>query len=78
MEGAELNDQENNCVDRLILYLDGNLITLNSQLNPDNFDRTLTIIFDKTSQIIYDLVQNGMEVNQHNFQCNSNEKNVMW
>lgn len=68
MEGAELVNQENNCVDRLMQYLDENLTTLSSQLNPDNFDRTLTIIFDKLSRIIYELVENGIEVNPHNFQ----------
>lgn len=63
MEGAELVNQENNSVDRLMQYLDENLTTLSSQLNPDNFDRTLTIIFDKLSRIIYELVENGIEVN---------------
>uniref|UniRef100_A0A1B6MMV1 C2 domain-containing protein n=1 Tax=Graphocephala atropunctata TaxID=36148 RepID=A0A1B6MMV1_9HEMI len=61
MEGAELADQENNCVDRLMQYLDENLTTLSCQLNPDNFDRTLTIIFDKLSRIMFDLVENGLE-----------------
>lgn len=62
MEGAELVNQENNHVDRLMQYLDENLTTLSSQLNPDNFERTLTITFDKLNNIMYELVENGIEV----------------
>lgn len=62
MEGAELLNQDNNSVDRLMQYLDDNLTTLNSQLNPDNFERTLSIIFSKLSNIMYDLVEASLEV----------------
>lgn len=65
MEGAELANQENNSVDRLMQYLDENLTTLSSQLNPDNFERILAITFDKLSRIMYDLVENGLEVRLH-------------
>ncbi|XP_054263461.1 protein unc-13 homolog 4B-like isoform X2 [Macrosteles quadrilineatus] len=61
MEGAELADQENNSVDRLMQYLDENLTTLGSQLNPDNFDRILNITFNKLANIMYELVENGLE-----------------
>lgn len=62
MEGAELLNQDNNSVDRLMQYLDGNLTTLHSQLNPDNFERILSIIFSKLSNIMYDLVEVSLEV----------------
>lgn len=65
MEGAELADQENNSVDRLMQYLDENLTTLGSQLNPDNFDRILNITFNKLANIMYELVENGLEVKNY-------------
>lgn len=61
MEGAELLNQDNNSVDRLMQYLDDNLTTLHSQLNPDNFERILLIIFSKLSSIMYDLVETSLE-----------------
>lgn len=62
MEGAELLNQDSNSVDRLMQYLDENLVTLHSQLNPDNFDRILSIVFEKVAKIIYDLVESSLEV----------------
>lgn len=62
MEGAELLNQDSNSVDRLMQYLDDNLTTLHSQLNPDNFERILSIIFSKLSSVMYDLVETSLEV----------------
>uniref|UniRef100_A0A1B6D354 C2 domain-containing protein n=1 Tax=Clastoptera arizonana TaxID=38151 RepID=A0A1B6D354_9HEMI len=61
MEGAELLNQDSNSVDRLMQYLDENLVTLHSQLNPDNFDRILNIVFEKVAKIIYDVVESSLE-----------------
>lgn len=62
MEGAELLNQDSNSVDRLMQYLDDNLTTLHSQLNPDNFERILSIIFSKLASVMYDLVETSLEV----------------
>ncbi|RZF34138.1 hypothetical protein LSTR_LSTR003548 [Laodelphax striatellus] len=61
VEGAELLNQENNSVDRLMQYLEESLCTLSSQLNPENFDRILSIIWTKLAQIMYNLVESSLE-----------------
>ncbi|XP_039281647.1 protein unc-13 homolog 4B [Nilaparvata lugens] len=61
VEGAELLNQENNSVDRLMMYLDNSLCTLHSQLNPENFERILSIIWTKLAQIMYNLVESSLE-----------------
>nr|CAD7408512.1 unnamed protein product [Timema cristinae] len=61
MEGAELLNQDCNTVDRLMNYLDDNLVTLHSQLNVDNFDRILAIIWEKLSLVMYALVESNLE-----------------
>nr|CAD7447691.1 unnamed protein product [Timema bartmani] len=61
MEGAELLNQDCNTVDRLMKYLDDNLVTLHSQLNVDNFDRILAIIWEKLSLVMYALVESNLE-----------------
>lgn len=62
LEGAELLRQENNCMDRLMKYLDDNLLTLHSHLNTDNFNRILAIIWENLSRTMYDLVESNLEV----------------
>jgi len=62
LEGAELLRQENNCMDRLMKYLDDNLLTLHSHLNTDNFKRILAIIWENLSHTMYDLVESNLEV----------------
>jgi hypothetical protein len=62
LEGAEFLKQENNCVDRLMKYLDDNLLTLHSHLNTDNFNRILSIIWENLSHTMYDLVESNLEV----------------
>ncbi|XP_075222315.1 C2 and C2B_Munc13-like domain-containing protein staccato isoform X2 [Lycorma delicatula] len=61
LEGAELLNQESNRVDRLMQYLEDNLVTLSSQLNADNFDRILNILYEKLAYIMYDLVESNLE-----------------
>jgi len=62
LEGAELLRQENNCMDRLMKYLDDNLLTLHSHLNTDNFNRIVAIIWENLSHTMYDLVESNLEV----------------
>lgn len=62
MEGAELLNQESNSVDRLMQYLDENLITLNEHLNEDNFQGFLNIIWDRVAKLLTDLVESSLEV----------------
>jgi len=62
LEGAELLNQESNSVDRLMQYLDDNLVTLHDQLNQDNFQSMLNITWDKVAKILYDLVETNLEV----------------
>ncbi|XP_066997069.2 protein unc-13 homolog 4B isoform X2 [Anabrus simplex] len=61
VEGAELLHQDNNCIDRLMKYLDDNLSTLHSGLNEENFDRILAIIWENLSHLLKNLVQNSLE-----------------
>lgn len=61
MQGAELLNQESNCVDRLMKYLDDNLLTLHSHLNTDNFTRILSIIWENLSHTMYELVESNLE-----------------
>ncbi|KAK9497100.1 hypothetical protein O3M35_004477 [Rhynocoris fuscipes] len=61
LEGAEIIDQGNNHVERLMQYLDDNLITLNSQLNNENFDRILSILWDKIYEILKEVVADSLE-----------------
>ncbi|XP_069677889.1 protein unc-13 homolog 4B isoform X4 [Periplaneta americana] len=61
LQGAELLNQESNSVDRLMKYLDDNLLTLHSHLNTDNFTRILSIIWENLSHTMYDLVASNLE-----------------
>ena len=61
-EGAELSDTTSNAMDRLMEYLDSNLITLHDNLNEDNFQRILTVIWEIMADILYQLVNSNLEV----------------
>lgn len=63
MEGAELIDTTSNAMDRLLQYLDSNLATLHDNLNEDNFNRVLLVIWEIISQTLYELVNINLEVN---------------
>ncbi|CAH1393927.1 unnamed protein product, partial [Nezara viridula] len=61
LEGGEILNQGNNHMERLINYLDENLTTLHSQLNSDNFEKTLAILWDKIYSILNELIQDSLE-----------------
>ncbi|CAL7938780.1 unnamed protein product [Xylocopa violacea] len=61
MEGAELIDTTSNSMDRLLQYLDTNLMTLHDNLNKDNFERVLLVIWDIISDTLYQLVHTNLE-----------------
>ncbi|KAG7190821.1 hypothetical protein KM043_006889 [Ampulex compressa] len=61
MEGAELIDTTSNAMDRLLQYLDGNLTTLHDNLNEDNFQRVLLVIWGIMAETLYELVHNNLE-----------------
>lgn len=62
MEGAELIDTTSNAMDRLLQYLDSNLTTLHDNLNEDNFNRVLLVIWEIMSETLYKLVNTNLEV----------------
>lgn len=62
MEGAELIDTTSNAMDRLLQYLDSNLATLHDNLNEDNFNRVLLVIWEIMSETMYKLVNTNLEV----------------
>lgn len=64
IEGAELYNQDNNSVDRLMMYVDNNLNTLNRELNGENFSRTLEIVWNMLGDILGDIIQSNLEVNK--------------
>ncbi|KAK0074327.1 hypothetical protein PV326_012540, partial [Microctonus aethiopoides] len=61
MEGAELIDTTSNAMDRLLQYLDSNITTLHDNLNEDNFERVLLVIWEIMSETLYKLVNNNLE-----------------
>ncbi|CAH1131281.1 unnamed protein product [Ceutorhynchus assimilis] len=61
IEGAELCDQDSNCIDRLMMYVDENLGTLNTELNEENFNRILEIVWESLSETINELIRNNLE-----------------
>ncbi|EEB13180.1 conserved hypothetical protein [Pediculus humanus corporis] len=61
MEGAELLHRESNSVERLMQYLDENLIMLNNQLNEDNFQGILNVIWNTVALLLNQLVKNSLE-----------------
>jgi NADPH-dependent curcumin reductase CurA len=62
MEGAELIDTTSNAMDRLLQYLDNNLLTLRNNLNEDNFKRILLVIWEIISQTLLELINANLEV----------------
>ncbi|KAF2898858.1 hypothetical protein ILUMI_07316 [Ignelater luminosus] len=61
IEGAELLHQDSNSIDKVMRYLDNNLATLHEELNEDNFERILEIIWDYLGNILTDLIQSNIE-----------------
>lgn len=64
MEGAELSDTTSNSMDKLLEYLDTNLITLHDNLNEDNFQRILMVIWEIMADTLCQLVHSNLEVKQ--------------
>lgn len=62
VEGAELFHQDCNSIDRVMMYLDNNLHILHDQLNEENFNRILDIIWSYLNDILQDLIQANLEV----------------
>lgn len=61
-EGAELIDTTSNAMDRLLQYLDSNIVTLHDNLSEANFERVLLVIWEIMSKTLYDLVNDNLEV----------------
>lgn len=62
VEGAEVLHQDSNSMDRLMMYLEDSLNTLNTVLYENNFERMLSSIWRELSAILYDLVQSNLDV----------------
>ncbi|EEZ97425.2 BAI1-associated protein 3-like Protein [Tribolium castaneum] len=61
IEGAELFNQDSNSIDRLMLYVDSNLSTLHNELNEENFNRVLEIVWDNLDGILKEIIQSNLE-----------------
>ncbi|KAK9880351.1 hypothetical protein WA026_010235 [Henosepilachna vigintioctopunctata] len=61
VEGAELFNQDSNSIDRLMMYVDNNLSTLNRELNEENFDRTINMVWEQLSKILLDIIETNLE-----------------
>lgn len=61
-EGAELLHQDSNSMDRIMMYLEDSLQTLNSELNEVNFERILDAIWTELAFILKELVHNNIDV----------------
>ncbi|CAB0028546.1 unnamed protein product [Trichogramma brassicae] len=64
MEGAEHQQQHDanssNSMDRLMEYLDSNLITLHDNLSEDNFQRILMVIWEVMAEVLNQLVNSNL------------------
>lgn len=64
IEGAELCDQDSNSIDRLMMYVDENLETMHRELNEENFNRTMEIVWDVLSKTLNEIIQTSLEVSK--------------
>lgn len=62
MEGAEVLHQDSNSMERLMMYLEESLKTLNTELNEINFERILSAIWEELAIILRELVQTNLDV----------------
>lgn len=62
IEGAELCNQDSNSIDRLMMYVDENLETMHRELNDENFNRTMEIVWDVLSKTLNEIIQTSLEV----------------
>lgn len=77
MEGAEVLHQDSNSMDRLMMYLEESLKTLNNELNEVNFERVLNSIWTELAKILYELVQSNLEVRQSIPETRTNSFNTV-
>ncbi|XP_077293918.1 C2 and C2B_Munc13-like domain-containing protein staccato isoform X3 [Arctopsyche grandis] len=61
LEGAELLHQDCSSMDRVMMYLEDSLSILHANLSEDNFTRTLDVIWDQLSDLLYKLVESNLE-----------------
>uniref|UniRef100_A0A336MP88 CSON004614 protein n=1 Tax=Culicoides sonorensis TaxID=179676 RepID=A0A336MP88_CULSO len=61
LEGAEVLHEDSNSMDRLMLYMEESLTTLNAELNETNFQRILDAIWLELSIILLELVQTNLD-----------------
>ncbi|KAJ8919012.1 hypothetical protein NQ315_016917 [Exocentrus adspersus] len=61
IEGAELCNQDSNSVHRLMMYVDNNLATLHRELNEENFNRTLEIVWNMLSDTLGEIIQTNLD-----------------
>lgn len=61
VEGAELCNQDSNSVHRLMMYVDNNLATLHRELNEENFNRTLEIVWNMLSDTLGEIIQANLD-----------------
>ncbi|XP_056643734.1 protein unc-13 homolog 4B isoform X2 [Diorhabda sublineata] len=61
IEGAELCEQDCNSIDRLMMYVDNNLSTLNRELNEENFNRTLELVWDMLAETLDEIIQTNID-----------------
>lgn len=61
IEGAELFNQDSNSVDRLMIYVDSNLTTLHNELNEENFERVLEIVWENVGKSLKEIMQSNLE-----------------
>lgn len=64
MEGAEVLHQDSNSMDRLMMYLEESLSTLNTELDEVNFERILSAIWEELAIILRELVQTNLDVSE--------------
>lgn len=62
LEGAEVLHDDSNSMNRLQMYLEDSLETLNTELNEINFERIKSAIYNELATILYDLVQSNLDV----------------
>ncbi|CAH0552872.1 unnamed protein product [Brassicogethes aeneus] len=61
IEGAELCNQDSNSIDRLMMYVDNNLSTLHRELNEENFNRTLSIVWEMLGATLEEIIQCNLD-----------------
>lgn len=69
IEGGEVINTNNTHLENLMQYLDENLCTLNDELNEENFQRILDIMVDQIATIMFNLIQNNLEVKIITYRC---------